>query len=179
MVHSTTALAITGGPTVLVRVFWFAGSADMSVNDSPSLDDSTQLTVAFWVEAYPNSDLQPRIIAKVNDWDIQLNGANRNPRFDSGSQYATLNYSLPLRAFHHIAFTYSNGTVTGYVDGVAVAFLNNTFSGSGSLPGSTNGLYVGTDSSKTYEFIGALKDFRIYEGALTAAQIAALYAAKD
>jgi hypothetical protein len=151
----------------------------VTVKDSPSLDNSSQLTVAFWVDAYANSDLTPRIIAKVNDWDIQLNGANHNPRFDSGSQYATLNWSLPLKAWHHIAFTYSNGTVMGYADGVAVPFLNNTFSGSGSLPASTNGLYVGTDTSKTNNFIGDLKDVRIYNEALSAAQIAALYAAKD
>jgi hypothetical protein len=137
-----------------------------------------QLTVAFWLDPNANQNLDPCVIEKLYDWDVKLTGSNRFPQFTShGGGYAALNYSLPLNTWHHIVFTFNLGSVRGYVDGAPVAFLSNTFS-AGILPQWAAGLSIGTDSSKSNYLIGSLDDVRVYNRALSAADVAALYAAK-
>ena len=155
---------------------WFNGSSNVSVNESASLEMTNQLTVAFWLDPNANTNLDPRVIDKLYDWDVKLNGTNNHPQLEASGQYAILNCSLPLNTWHHIAFTYSNGVVSGYVDGVLVPFLENTFSGSGTLAQWAYGLYLGTDG--TNPLIGSLSDVRVYNRALGAADVAALFAAK-
>jgi hypothetical protein len=75
-------------------------------------------------------------------------------------------------------FTFNLGVVKGYVDGAPVAFLTNTFNGTGTLPQWAYGLFLGTDSSKNNYLIGSLDDIRLYNHALSAAEVAALYTAK-
>jgi hypothetical protein len=122
-----------------------------------------------------NSD--PRVVSKLYDWEVKLNGANRYPQLSAAGKYAILNYSLPLNAWHHVAFTFSSGAVTGYVDGVQVPFLANTFTGTETLAQWAYGLYLGTDPSRTSSFAGSLDDVRIYNRALAEADVAAIYTA--
>jgi hypothetical protein len=144
----------------------------VTVNESASLKMTSQLTVAFWVDAGANSNTDPRIIDKLYDWDVKLNGPNRYPQFEvAGGQYATLGYALPLNAWHHIAFTFSNGTVAGYVDGAPVPLTQNTIT-PGTLAQYAYGLYLGTDPGIADSFMGALADVRVYNRALSAADIA-------
>lgn len=157
---------------------WFDGSGSMvNVAESPTLEETNALTVTFWLDPNANTDLDPRIITKLYDWDVKLNTATRYPEFETGpGQYAMLKFSPGLQSWQHIAFVYSNGTVTGYVNGVAVPFVQNTFTGSGTLSTYQYGMYLGTDATQTYNFIGSLADVRIYNRALSAADIAAVYA---
>jgi hypothetical protein len=164
--------------TTYGMALWFNGSAYGSVAENSSLEMTNQLTVSFWLDPNANTNLDPRVIEKLYDWDVKLSGSNRLPQFTShGGGYATLNYSLPLNTWHHIVFTFNSGIVTGYVDGLPVAFLANTFT-SGSLPQFAYGLSIGTDSSMSNYLIGSLDDVRVYNRALSAADVAALYAAK-
>jgi len=162
------------GPTV-----WFSGPGSFAaVNEAASLEQTNQLTVSFWLRPSANSNLDPRVIAKLYDWDVKLNGSNRYPQFTAAAgQYAILNYSLPLITWHHVAFTFSSGTVKGYVDGTPVSFLENTFTGTESLAQWAYGLYLATDASQTNSYIGSLNDVRVYNRALSDADVAALYAA--
>ncbi len=147
----------------------------VTVNESATLEMTSQLTVSFWVDAATNSNADPRVIDKLYDWDVKLNGTNRNPQFEiAGGQYAMLNYSLPLNAWHHIAFTFANGIVTGYVDGVATPFAQNTIT-PGGLAQFAYGLYLGTDPGVADSYVGALSDVRVYDRALSAADIGAVY----
>jgi hypothetical protein len=149
----------------------------VAVNESPSFEMSNNLTVSFWVYANSSSNSDPRVISKNYDWDVKLNG-DSHPQFDLDTgQYAELNYSLPKQAWHHIAFTFSVGAVTGYVDGAAVSFSANTFASGNTLGTYQYGLNIGTDPSATDTLDGDLMDVRVYNRALTGAEIAALYAA--
>jgi hypothetical protein len=157
---------------------WFSGSSSYgTVNESSSLEMNKAMTVAFWLRPSANSNTDPRIMTKLYDWEVKLNGSNRNPQFTAGSQYAQLNYSLPLITWHHVVFTFSNGTVNGYVDGVPVGFVANTFTNGTSLAQYAYGLYLATDSSKTNSYVGSLDDVRIYNRALKPADVQALFSA--
>ena len=155
---------------------WFSGSRSYgSVNESASLKMTNELTVAFWLRPSTNSNTDPRVISKMYDWDVKLNGSNRYPQFSVGGQYATLSYALPLITWHHVVFTFSNGVVKGYVDGVQVPFSANTFTAT-SLPNWAYGLYLATyDSSLSNPYIGSLDDVRLYNRALSSTDVAALY----
>jgi len=156
---------------------YFSGeSSYVTVAESASLEEKTALTVAFWVDPNANSITDPRIIAKLYDWDVKLNGSSRHPQFETSSAYAELNYPMGTQTWYHVVFTFSNGVVTGYVNGVAVPFLANTFKSGNTLPQYEYGLYLGTDSSMTQNFVGSLAEVRIYNQALSASQVAALYA---
>ena len=155
---------------------WFSGSNSYGVvNESSSLQPGKQLTVAFWLRPSSNSNTDPRIITKSYDWDVKLNGSNRYPQFSAGGQYALLNYSLPLITWHHVAFTFSNGIVAGYVDGMPAPMITNTFTGSETIAQWAYGLLLATDPSGANAYIGSLDDVRIYSRALTADDIAAVY----
>jgi hypothetical protein len=146
------------------------------VSESASLEMTNQLSVSFWLRPSANANLDPRVISKLYDWDVKLNGTNRYPQLTVGEHYAILNYSLPLIAWHHVVFTFSAGVVKGYVDGVQVPFLTNTFTGTETIPQWMYGLYLGTDPSQSNSYIGSLSDVRVYNRALSGADIAALYA---
>jgi hypothetical protein len=88
-----------------------------------------------------------------------------------------LQYPLLLITWHHVAFTFTTGVVKGFIDGAPVGFLANTFTGTETLAQWMYGLFLATDASKTNSFIGSLDDVRIYNRALSGAEVSALYAA--
>ncbi len=149
----------------------------MSAPETTRLEMSSQMTVALWVYAAssPTGDSSQRLVSKVYDWDLKLNGTY--PQFTAGSYYAMANYSLPLNTWTHIALTFSSGTITAYINGKPVGLAANSFTSGFSLPMNAYGLYLGTDSSLTYFYSGYMSDVRLYNQALNASGISALYQA--
>jgi len=82
--------------------------------------------------------------------------------------------ALPGNQWVHVAVTLSGGTLTLYVNGAAV----NSTSGVTLAPfrlGPTSKNWLGRSQySSDPRFAGQIDDFRIYRGALTAAQVLAL-----
>jgi hypothetical protein len=152
------------------------GSAYVSVLDSASIGMTQALTVSFWLNADVSPNVDPRVISKAYNWDVKLNGSNRNPQFSAGGSYAMLNYSLPLNTWQHVVFTFSQGVVNGYVNGVPVSFAANTFS-SQPLPSYAYGLLIGSDPSLTASLTGLVDEVRLYNRALSASDVSALYSA--
>jgi hypothetical protein len=155
---------------------WFDGTKSFgTIAEAPNLEMTTALTVAFWARPSQNSQTDPRVISKLYDWDVKLSGGNRYPQFSSSGQYAVLNYSFPLTAWHHIVFTFSSGVVTGYVDGAPVALSTNTFRAT-NLPNWAFGFYIGAyDGNGDNPYIGSVDDIRVYKRALSANDVLTLY----
>jgi hypothetical protein len=154
----------------------FTGNSSyVSVKESSSIELSNHLTVAFWMYATTNANVDPRVISKLYSWDVKLNGSNRYPQFSSGGRYAAMKTPLPTNTWKHVVFTFSSGTLKGYVDGVPVAFSANTFTGTETLPLQMYGLFIGTDPSKSASFKGDVDDVRLYNRVLSDADVLALY----
>jgi Concanavalin A-like lectin/glucanases superfamily/Right handed beta helix region/Protein of unknown function (DUF1565) len=154
----------------------FNGSSSfISVAESPSLESTQQITVSMWVNTGASHTTDPRLIAKNYSWDVKLNGAAGYPQFSAGGQYFMMNTRIPERSWHHIAFTFLNGTVKGYIDGQPIAASVNTFVAGTTLPLQMYGMHIGTDADNVSFYNGILDDVRIYGGVLTDAQISALY----
>ena len=76
---------------------------------------------------------------------------------------------LPLNTWTHLAATYDGATLRFYVNGVQVSSLAQT----GSIVTSSNPLQIGGDSIYGQYFEGTIDEVRVYNVALTAAQIQA------
>ncbi len=145
------------------------------VPESTSLELGNSLTVSFWMNPQGVLSSDPRIVQKVWTWDVKLNGAARYPQFSGAGKYAMLNYSAVVGKWQHVVFTYSNGTVKGYVNGVPTPMAANTFTGTEVLPVYPYGFYIGTDSSELYYANAQLNEVRLYNRALSDTEVAALY----
>ncbi|HLJ50286.1 MAG TPA: LamG-like jellyroll fold domain-containing protein [Bryobacteraceae bacterium] len=156
-------------------VFLNGASQYISVPESASLEMTSSLTVSFWMNPQGVVSVDPRIIAKVWTWDVKLNGAMRYPQFSGAGKYAMINYPAAIGQWQQIAFTFSNGTVKGYVNGVPMPMLANTFTGTEVLPVYPYGVYIGTDSSQLYFADALLNEVRLYNRALSDAEVAGLY----
>ena len=150
----------------------------VTIPEKTSQDMTQQLTVSFWVISLPTVSgavTDPRVVAKVYDWDVKLNG-NLYPQLSANGQYAVANYAIPYKTWTHVAFTFSGGLVKAYINGQPVSLGASTFNGkTKTLPNNHYGMYIGTDSSRTQFFNGGVNDVRIYNRVLGAADVAALY----
>lgn len=85
----------------------------------------------------------------------------------SGDRDATGSAGLPVNAWSHLAATYDGGTLRLYVDGAQVA----TRAVSAGIASSTGALRIGGNAVWGEWFSGLIDEVRIYNRALTAAQI--------
>lgn len=107
------------------------------------------------INAYIYSNFNFRI-----GWDAAIaDGTYSSNTWDPG-------VNLPLNEWHHIVFTFKNGTFTCYLDGEYIG----TSSRNPYIRG-----YRGTAASIGYTHIGGISDFRLYSTCLTAEQVKELY----
>ena len=91
-----------------------------------------------------------------------------------GEQQINGTGQLPLNTWSHVAVTLSGGTGTLYVNGTAVG-TNASMTLNPSALGDTTQNWIGRSQYPGDPYlVAAVDDFQIYNGALTAAQIAAL-----
>lgn len=81
-------------------------------------------------------------------------------------------FEIPLNAWSHIVGTYNGNNMQLYVDGVLVA---TTFNAGGPRDTGSNPLYLGHAPSGNHYFNGFYADFKLYDRALTAEEIAAKF----
>jgi len=146
-----------------------------------------QLSVAFWAKwgGSMGSDQYQGLVSKRDDWDSTGAGAlsmweievdattNVVHFFRGGSWPSSGNYIMPVGQWVHIAVTF-NGTT-------AIFYVNGTQTGSGSFsfgPKTDAIVTIGCDSGASgwNSFNGSLDEVRLYNTALTPAEIKALAA---
>jgi parallel beta-helix repeat protein len=144
----------------------------VSVPPSSSLNGSGSITVAFWINPQATT-WDPRILAKRSSWEIKLNGLR--PQFSANGKYGVLTSRLATGQWQHVAFTFANGSLKGYVDGYPQPLLANTFTPGLTLPASRYGITIGADPTPAYFAKGALDNVVIYNRALSDSDVLALY----
>jgi hypothetical protein len=173
---------LVGGPTPIAGQIRTALSFDnvddyVVVSNSPAFGLTGDITLAAWVKR-ENLSQYGAILAKTdgaNSWDFDF-------YFDDGPSLLTL-YSdstspqsvrstgeLLDTEWHHVAVTRNGSTVTFYIDGVDAG----SAAMSGGFANNPLSLRIGTDGpawSSGSMFGGLIDDVRIYNRALTAAEI--------
>ena len=194
----TTAADATGGNnagTLANGATWIGGH----IGNALALDGTSQyaslpgglaanlhdFTVATWVYWNGGADSQ-RVFDFGSDTSAYMlltpkNGATGNPRFaittSGGSGEQTIDGNAALTTgWHHVAVTLSGSTGTLYVDGQQVG-QNTALTQRPSDLGTTTQNWIGRSQYGTDPYLaGRVDDFRLYAGALSSTEIAALAA---
>ena len=147
----------------------------VTVADSTSLDLSSALTLSAWVRPGALGGWRTVLFKERSGGMVYaLYGAEggSNPIgqiFLGGERNATGPSSVPLDQWTHLAATSDGTTLRLYVD----ATLVSSTAAAGSLQASTGPLRIGGNSVWSEWFTGVIDEVRIYERALSAAEIAA------
>ena len=154
----------------------FDGNNDfVSVADAASLGLSTAMTLEAWV--YPTAASGWRnVIMKETGSDLAWALYSSSPSSRPEGYVRTSNSSsvsgpgaLPLNAWTHLALTYDGAVMRIYQNGVEVGSQAKT----GNIATSSQSLRIGGNSIWGEYFSGRIDEVRIYNRALTPAEIAA------
>ena len=133
------------------------------------------MTLEAWVNPSAVNANWRDVVYKGNDnfylEATSTNGSRPDAGTIAGGSYADAfgTAALPANSWSHLTETYDGATLRLYVNGTQVASTAHT----GTIASSTNPLQIGGDSIYGQFFAGLIDEVRVYNVALTAAQIQA------
>jgi PKD repeat protein len=147
----------------------------VTVADANSLDLTSAMTLEAWINPSALGTAWRTVVFKEQVGNLTYGlYANRNTTRPNAQVYvagADRNVdgsaALPLNAWTHLAATYDGATLRLYVGGTQVAQLAQT----GPIATSTGALRIGGNNIWSEWFAGRIDDVRLYNRALTPAQI--------
>ncbi len=155
----------------------FDGNGDwVTVNHAPPLSLTNGMTLEAWIRAASVTNWRTVILKeRPGGLAYALYGGDTTGRaaayirrsVDSGDTDATGSTALPTNAWVHVATTYDGVTLRTYVGGQQVASTPIA----GTITTSLDPLRIGGNSVWGEYFSGAIDEVRIYNRALTAAEI--------
>jgi prepilin-type N-terminal cleavage/methylation domain-containing protein len=157
----------------------FDGSTDqINVGNPASLNGFTSFTISEWINANNSLATVASINRRSGSNGLGLNfgswGACSTGKVnitEGGNTGLCGNTTLSLNTWYYIAAVMNGSNVTIYVNGQPDA------SGTDSWTWTTgNNIFIGDEAGVTHVFPGLIDDVRIYNRALTATQIQAMYA---
>jgi hypothetical protein len=160
----------------------FDGTDDVvTVPDDASLDIGAAITVEAWMrpQTISNSKAQDRVVEKgafelmISTGDTGCNfGSNGDVQWRAtigGSNQRICGGVLTPGEWHHLAGSYDGSQYVLYLDGLPVAStVRSGLLGTNGLP-----MYIGNRSTGNRAFDGSIDEVRIWNRALSAAEIAA------
>jgi len=155
----------------------------VSVQHFPAFDTKEAMTVVCWFQKdKPGKITSDRlIVGRIHSLGVYLDGRTGELTFEChGLDVPSVYPGFALTATgcvddarrHHVAAIYDGASMSIYIDGA----INASTSASGSIRTNRSGLRLGKDQAfEGREWFGMIDDLRIYNRALTAAEIARLY----
>ena len=141
---------------------YFDYNSYMSIPNSAALQlDGAAWTIEMWI--YPTDFTNYNVpLAKRgaggDQYQVYLFNSTGYLAFYNGTTAVSSSTAPQLNAWNHIAYTHDGGTLKMFLNGV------NVYSGAIVVPSGSAPLYIGTDSSGTYNFLGHLSNIRILKG---------------
>jgi hypothetical protein len=180
--NGTLVGAASYAPGEVGQAFLFDGTSGyVSIPDSPSLDILTQsITIETWIKmnhTSPNSTWEGIVTKGNNSWRLQATINAKTVYFAADGSTHDIYSSRGVNdgKWHHVAATYDGTNMLLYVDGT----LDATQAASGAISQTSDPLCLGQTANAYGNcfFDGLVDAASIYNRALTAAEIQAIYAA--
>jgi hypothetical protein len=155
-------------------------------NDFVQLGDASGLprnngaqTVAFWLNysGVPGENAAVAVSLADGGGDTRLKLGFKEQRlaaFKGGSNPVLVDTAPPAAGWHHFAYSYDGSTNRLYIDGTMRAM-----SGTGPDNGPVNNARLGANFNGSEPFGGMVDEVRIYNRALSAAEVASLHAGNE
>src|SRR5207253_5767275 len=160
------------------KALTFNGTSNwVTVPDANSLDLTTAMTIEAWVNPTAVSGYQEAVLKEATgDLAYALYANNGTPAVPGGvmssgaaQRTAPGTSAIAVNVWTHIATTFDGATLRMFVNGVQTG----TASLSGSINVTTGPLRIGGNAIWGEYFSGRIDEVRVYNRALTAAEIAA------
>lgn len=157
----------------------FSGGTHIRVPNSPSLNPSSEFTIAAWIN-YRGGSPNPRIFSKARDnFGYEFGvleswyGGVRKLFMHIGGQRLESNGVVPTDGWHHVCVTKSDTQISFFIDGE----LDASRSYSGAIANTQDDGYIGRQMYNSFCdcLNGDLDEVRIYNRALSAAEVSAIY----
>jgi hypothetical protein len=166
-----TGVTLRAGILASAQAFPGSAGAFTTIPDSVSLEVSTTVTMEAWIDA---TALGGRIFDKItaggiNGYLLDTNGGKLRAIIGNTAVLST--NALATGSWTHVAGVYDGANVTVYVNGAVAGMGAHT----GFIPTNSLTLRLGADSAGGSLFTGVIDEARIYNRALPAADILALY----
>jgi hypothetical protein len=148
-------------------------TAQVTIPDAPSLRLTTAMTLEAWVYPTATPTGWRAVIDKNVDGYYLMASSSTNNRpavggtFTAGNQNTIGTAGLAVNTWTHLAATFDGATVRLYVNGVQVASKAQT----APLTPTTGTLQIGADSYAGENFAGRIDEVRVYNRALSQAEI--------
>ena len=148
-------------------------SSRVTIPNSSPLQLSSGMTLEAWVDPATVSSAWRDVIEKGNDEYFMMGTTDHGSAAGGGGiiggSYGQVftGSGLPVSTWSHLSITYDGSTVRLYLNGAMVDSVAHT----GLITSSTNALTLGSDPFYGQYFNGLIDEVRIYNKALTAAQI--------
>jgi hypothetical protein len=157
---------------------WLGGALDFDGDDHVDTgytDDLENWTIAAWVKspAAPSGDAPSGPVHKENNYQFNWNHSDATYRGAAalnvgGTWYAAKYEPLEADTWYHIAATFDGENLIAYRDGV---MITDNSAPSGTPNADTNTLKIGRHASAAQFYTGIVDDARVYNEALTEADI--------
>lgn len=169
---------VSGGAAKFTK----GSDSGITIPDSDSLDlGGKGITVAAWVslDACGDETILSKSDSNTNEpyvfWSC-FRGSGMGAWFDGGSNGDLSNYQPPISRWTHLAMTYDGipqGTISFFVDGNLVMSMKSNANG---IVSNTSNMHIGASPCPCPEdFSGLMDEVRLYNRALSEAEIQELY----
>ena len=147
----------------------FNGSSSLvTIPDAAFLHLTSAMTLEAWVDPAATSSSWQDVIYKGNDnYYLEASSTSGGQPAGGGSWGKAYGSVLASNTWTHLAVTYDGATLRLYVNGT----LASSVAVATSIPTSSNPLEIGGDAVWGQYFAGLIDDVRVYNIALTQAQI--------
>ncbi len=147
------------------------------IDDGEALAFESEMSIAAWIKIDdPDLNSYMRIVSKKYGWDalegyeLEYNPANNTLSFLGGGGDVAHGYADLDTGWHHVAASVSGQTATLFVDGKDVTWDSSV----GALQTSAEALLIGRHSLNGPAFAGDIDEVRLYDRALSLAEVLAL-----
>lgn len=171
--HGTRSGAVAWTVDTFGQVLNFPGGGSDYV--ALTNQDFTRITVAAWVWNNPSNDGGfNHILGKHPDWFLS-HGGSSGIRFNvngAAEAFCTSGYTGVDSVWSHIAATYDGANIVGYLNGVQTG-SPTAYSGAIGTGGT---MRMGAYGGGGFNWTGKMADVRVYNRALSAAEVWSLWA---